>query len=130
MEYEFSRDPVRGGYHAKFSMEHEIFSAWLVDEVGNDQHCIQQIFAKVEQARGHKNIDLTIQGREYLLVLNDLDVVLQLNSDCEGVGGVSSFGDEYLPDDSVNVNSDLARAECGLDDFSQMLTSWQDFLQQ
>jgi len=125
MEYEFSRDPVNGGYHAKFSMEHEVFSAWLVDEVGNDAKRIGQLFATVEKVRGTENVELSLQGREYILIVNDLDVILELNSNCDGVGAAI---DEFLPDENMSVNTDNYRAECGLDDFSQMLTSWQAFL--
>ena len=126
MEYEFSRDPVKGGYHAKFSMEHEVFSSWLFDEVGNDDQRIEQLFQSVEKARSKHNHDLTVQGREFLLTLNEQDVTLELNASCDGVGGSDSFDDGIEED--FSVNNDNYRAACGLDDFSLMLTSWKDFL--
>lgn len=124
MEYEFSRDPVKGGYHAKFSMEHEVFSSWLVDEVGNDRVQIDSLFQSVEKLRQHDSNELTFEGREYLLTLNQMDVTLQLNASCDGMGGVDSI--EFEED--VSINEDNFRAACGLDDFSMMLTSWQKFL--
>ena len=124
MEYEFSRDPVRGGYHAKFSLEHEVFSNWLTDEVGNDQQRIDNLFATVDQVRNRQATELTVQGAEYLLTLNEQDVVLQLNASCEGVGAANGHGLE----EDISVNDDNFVAECGLDDFSIMLTSWRQFL--
>ena len=124
MEYEFSRDPVKGGYHAKFSMEHEVFSSWLVDEVGNDRVQIDSLFQSVEKLRQNDSNELTFEGREYLLTLKQMDVPLQLNASCDGMGGAD--GIEFEED--VSVNEDNFRAACGLDDFSMMLTSWQKFL--
>jgi uncharacterized protein YacL (UPF0231 family) len=124
MEYEFSRDPVKGGYHAKFSMEHEVFSAWLVDEVGNDSSQIDSLFQSVEQIRNNGCSQKTFEGREYLLTLNKQDVTLQLNASCEGLGG--AIGTEFEED--ISINNDNFSAACGLDDFSMMLDSWQDFL--
>jgi uncharacterized protein YacL (UPF0231 family) len=124
MEYEFSRDPVQGGYHAKFSMEHEVFSSWLVDEVGNDANQIDSLVQSVEKLLQHDSNELTFEGREYLLTLNQMDVTLQLNASCDGMGGAN--GMEFEED--VSINDDNFRAACGLDDFSMMLTSWQKFL--
>ena len=126
MEYEFARDPVKGGYHAKFSMEHEVFSTWLVDEVGNDSQRIELLFQHIEKARTQHHQDLTVQGREYLLTINEQDVTLELNVSCDGIGGTDSFDDGL--EDEFSVNNDHYRAACGLDDFSLMLTSWKDFL--
>ena len=126
MEFEFSRDPVRGGYHAKFSMEHEVFSPWLVDEVGNDANQIETLFQSIEQIRQNKAQELTVQGREYLLTLNPMDVTIELNASCEGMGGVNSDGE---PEDDMSINNDNFTAACGLDDFHLMLNSWQAFLE-
>lgn len=123
MEYEFSRDTVKGGFHAKFSMEHEVFSAWLVDEVGNDTNQIDALVQSVEKVRHDRNDELTFEGREYLLTLNEMDVTLQLNASCDGVGrATNDFEDE------ISINDDNFQAACGLDDFSMMLTSWRNFL--
>ncbi|MFT5161694.1 MAG: hypothetical protein ACI9FJ_000260 [Alteromonadaceae bacterium] len=124
MEYEFSRDPVRGGYHARFSMEHEVFSPWLVDEVGNDAGKLKALFDSIEQIQQRKVMELTIEGREYLLTLNPMDVTVQLNSICEEVGATNGAGLE----EDMTVNNDHFYGACGLDDFDMMLRSWQRFL--
>lgn len=124
MEYEFSRDPVRGGYHAKFSMEHEVFSPWLTDEVGNDPKQIKALLQSIEQIRQHKSQELTHEGREYLLTLSNADVTIELNASCEGMGS----NDGSTPDEEFSINNDNFCAACGLDDFNLMLESWQDFL--
>jgi uncharacterized protein YacL (UPF0231 family) len=124
MEYEFSRDTVKGGFNAKFSMEHEVFSSWLVDEVGNDRKQIDSLIESVEKIKHNRNNELTHEGREYLLTLNELDVTLQLNASCEGVGGVATADLEA----EFSVNDDHYQAACGLDDFSLMINSWNDFL--
>lgn len=124
MEYEFSRDSVRGGYHAKFSMEHEVFSPWLVEEVGNNAEQLEALFQSIAQIRQNKAQELTVEGREYLLTLNPMDVTVQLNASCGDPGEVN----DNRVEDEISVNNDHFTAACGLDDFDRMLLSWQNFL--
>ncbi|MFT4927418.1 MAG: hypothetical protein ACI8WB_003525 [Phenylobacterium sp.] len=124
MEFEFSKNTISGGYHAKFSLEHEVFAPWLMDEVGNDASQIKTLFQSIEQLRQHKSQELTVQGREYVLILNNSDVTLQLNASCDGAGGIQGADLE----EELSVNDDNYYAACGLDDFNLMLESWQNFL--
>lgn len=124
MEYEFSHDTVNGGFHAKFSMEHEAFSSWLVEEVGSNAQQIDNLLLSVNKIRQHNTHELTFQGKEYLLTLNEDDVTLQLNASCDGFGSINS----EQRTDELSINHDNFCAECGLDDFSKMLSSWKGFL--
>lgn len=124
MEYEFSRDTVSGGFHAKFSLEHEAFSNWLVEEVGNNSEQISRLFDSIDKIRANGCHEQTFQGREYLLTMDADDVTLQLNAACEGHGSANGDGAEG----ELSVNNDNFCAACGLEDFSMMLSSWKGFL--
>ncbi len=124
MEYEFSRDTVNGGFHAKFSLEHEAFSNWLVDEVGSDAEQVERLLGAVEKVRGGNFVEHAFQGKEYLLNIEGDDVTLRLNAACEGHGAANGDG----LDPALSVNNDNFCAACGLDDFSMMLNAWKGFL--
>jgi uncharacterized protein YacL (UPF0231 family) len=128
MDYEFSRDLVKGGYHVKFSMEHEVFSPWLIDEVGNDSQQLKTLFQSIALIRACKAQELMVEGREYRLTLNLMDVIIELNASCEGVGSANANNADPVGDGETVVNNDNFVAACGLDDFDRMLISWQNFL--
>lgn len=128
MEYEFSRDTVQGGFHAKFSMEHELFATWLVDEVADSKARLAQLQACIDKAAVAHHQDIHFSGREYLLTFHQQEVCLALNSSVEGMGGQGSFDDSHSQQDDLNVSDDSFSNSCGLDDFVMMLASWRTFL--
>lgn len=128
MEYEFSRDTVQGGYHAKFSMEHELFSTWLVDEVADNKERLAQLQDCITRAAVAHYQDIEFSGREYLLTFNQQEVCLALNSSIDGMGGQGCFDDPHPQEDDINVNDDSFSNSCGLDDFALMLAAWRRFL--
>ena len=125
MEYEFSRDPIRGGFHAKFAMEHELFAVWLVDEIGDNKVRIGQLQTCIEQAKTAGD-DVFFAGREYQLSLNQHEVCLALNSSLDDA--VSWQAVEALQAHDVAVDDDHYRNLCGFDDFILMWRCWCEFV--
>ena len=126
MEYEFLRDPTFGGYHAKFSMEHELFAAWLMEEVAADGQKLDKLQLCIDKATVNSHKDIHFTGREYLLTFAQNEVILALNSSCDGMGGFDSI--EQLQEQDLAVDGDYHSNTCGLDDFSLMLNAWRDFI--
>ena len=126
MEYEFLRDPTFGGYHAKFSMEHELFAAWLMEEIATDEQKLDKLQACIEKASVLQHEDIHFTGREYLLTFAGHEVSLALNSSCDGMGGESSF--EQMTEQDLTIDGDYHSNTCGLDDFALMIKAWRDFI--
>lgn len=119
MDYDFSFDeydkPV-----AEFSMGHEAIGTWFSDELGANQQRIEELIDILDQLVHHRIQQRLIEGTEYQLRLNQEDVeVVALSLGLEV--------DEELPEDT-NLYDEESYAECGLEDFQQALTSWQEFI--
>ena len=123
MEFEFLRDPTFGGYHAKFSMEHELFAVWLMEEIGDNKERLSQLQVCIDKAQKLSFEDVQFVGREYLLTLNKDEVHLVLNSALDGVGDYDSYEQQDL-----YVNDQHHANSCGLEDFVQMIAAWREFL--
>ena len=130
MEYEFLRDPTFGGYHAKFSMEHELFAAWLMEEIAADEQKLDKLQQCIKKASVLQYEDIHFTGREYILTFAGHEVSLALNSSCDGIGGGSSFEQmtEQLVEQALAIDGDYHSNTCGLDDFALMIKAWRDFI--
>lgn len=130
MEYEFLQDPTFGGYHAKFSMEHELFAAWLMEEIADDEQKLNKLQVCIEKASVLTHEDIHFIGCEYLLTFAGHEVSLALNSSCDGMGGNDSVEhfEEQLAEQALAIDGDYHSNTCGLDDFALMIKAWRDFI--
>lgn len=119
MDYDFSFDeydkPV-----AEFSMGHEAMGSWFSDELGANQQRIEEIIDVVDQLINHRIEQRLIEGAEYQLRLNQEQAEVRSSS-------LDLDIDEELPEDT-NLYDEESFAECGLEDFQQVLTSWYEFI--
>ncbi|WP_169337030.1 YacL family protein [Algicola sagamiensis] len=124
MEYEFMHDRVNGGYHAKFSEEHELFGRWLLDEVGDDVSNIDQVLDTATNLNGQGD-DTVIRGKEISLSLNHLDALVNHNiaqSDSDLALAIERVGEP------LSVDENGMTSACGLTDFTHMMKEWRDFV--
>lgn len=119
MEYQFSFDIYEKPI-AKLSMGHEVIGRWLSDEVSNNQQTINQILDIISQLERAKIFTRRMAGKDFEISFNQHDV--EITTQCFG----SEFADA-LPEDT-HIYEQESYAECGLQDFKQLLTDWQRFI--
>lgn len=107
---------------ARLSMEHEAFGLWLSDELGNDSTKCQEILTAIHAISQKTQPDYQWQGREFLLRLDreDAEVIL--------LSLLQEYSAEELQDEGLELYEAESRAQCGLDDFRDLLIEWQAFI--
>ncbi|GAA3919436.1 YacL family protein [Litoribacillus peritrichatus] len=133
MEYQFSSDyssqPV-----ATCSMDHEAFGHWLTEEMASDEKKVHHILSQIEALQAQKIDQFILKGSEYSLKLTQEDAVVGATH-----VGFEAFNDELcaVSDDSQDLgfeHDELAlddqqgTAMCGLEDFSDLIHAWLDFV--
>jgi len=119
VDYDFTFDEYDKPI-AEFSMGHEAIGSWFNDELGANQQRIEELVDIIEQLLSHRIQQRQVDGTEYQLRMNQEDVeVVALSLGLEV--------DEELPE-NTNLYDDESYAECGLEDFQQVLISWQEFI--
>ncbi|OUS25558.1 hypothetical protein A9Q98_12130 [Thalassotalea sp. 42_200_T64] len=120
MEYSFRTDFITGQPLADFSYGHEAFGPWLEQEIGKDSVKLQKITDLIAKVMNHDEICRI--GKEYTLTIASGEVEISANA---------NHIDSELPDNLVNDVDDFVQdstASCGLEDFVEMLNSWQEFI--
>lgn len=123
MNYQFTRD-ISGQALAKFDMGAETFAQWFSEELGNDKAKIDTLLNAIEQLNNKQIKDFELPGKE---------INLRLNTD--EVEAVSKYvdGDDFenlaedLPE-GTQVYDQESASGCGLEDFTQVLISWKEFI--
>jgi len=121
MEFKFKTDTLNDSYRVEFSMEHEAFGRWLLNELGTEPKDINALLTIVNSLKGNNEVEKIIEGRDFSLTLTNDDVLvmansLHLNSDLPEGEDLSHYDDE-------------STSGCGLEDFEIMLESWLEFVQ-
>lgn len=119
MEYEF-RQGIDGSLHAAFSMDHEVIGRWLTDEIGRDPSKIASLITKLNQVQTGESLGFTSTGRCFSLEIDQNDVSIISNE-------FSSQTDDELQE-FMTLYTAESQAFCGVDDFHQVLLSWQAFI--
>ncbi|WP_163934751.1 YacL family protein [Paraferrimonas sp. SM1919] len=119
MEAEFRRDPITGLLVTEFSMGHEAFAVWFNEEYAADkslQKQLQQWLAEDPFKLGAKWQHI---GSEVNLVIEDGQVQVWANA---------LHGEEVaLDDDALNIDNSLLEADCGLEDFIEVIAAFHKF---
>ena len=119
MNYQFMHDH-QGKPFAQFDMGSETFSRWFSEELGNDHNKIAAIFAAIQQLQSEQIKEFVLQGNDIRLTLDPEEVeVRSKNLDIDAPDELPE-GTELYDQESI--------AGCGLEDFIQVLTSWNDFV--
>ncbi|NKF51320.1 YacL family protein [Shewanella sp. WXL01] len=122
MEYEFRRNRLEGTVFAEFSMEHVVLGRWFSEELGSDVALIKHVLAQVLLLQSgslehwrHVGGDLTIDlDREQVRVF----------------ANVMAQDEELELQESMSLYNAESESFCGLEDFEQVLLSWQAFIEQ
>jgi len=121
VDYEFTLNeydqPV-----AEFSMGFETLGHWLSEEVGDNQHRIEELLRIIQQLEQHRLNSHELFGKNFHGHINQDEVkIFSLALD----GTV----DEELPENTQLYDDELSAA-CGLQDFKHALLNWQAFVTQ
>ena len=120
MEYQFTKNSLTGGYHIRCSMGHEIVGRWLLDEVGTDRQKLAELFGYIAELKQGSILEANQEGQEISVSLTRDDVIVQ-----ENVLAHDQPMDEHCEFDFYDSES---TACCGLEDFEELLNSWQSFI--
>ena len=118
MEFEFRRD-ITGQLQASFSMGHEAFASWLLDELARRPTVLSQVYREIERLQSGEGWEYQLEGEEYVLKLS--------RQEAEVRNARVDFDHEQEIEDSLGYYDDENQACCGLDDFKSMLDEWQRF---
>ncbi|KFZ39201.1 hypothetical protein HR45_02075 [Shewanella mangrovi] len=120
MEYEFRRDMLSGAPWASFSMEHQIMGQWFSEELGNDNALCQQVKGVIDQLQQRKLNDWQLVGGDLTLQMDTEQVRIYAH--------VMDFDNDAEIEDNMALYDAESEAYCGLEDFEQVLDSWQRFI--
>jgi len=121
MEYRFRKDTLNDSYRVDFSMGHEAFGSWLLNELGPESLKVSELIASLAAVKLLKSEqEVLIEGGDFSLVLTRDDALVRANS-------LNIDVDLPEGEDFSHYDDELASA-CGLDDFEIMLESWLAFL--
>ncbi|WP_434341322.1 YacL family protein [Motilimonas cestriensis] len=120
MEFEFKRDMLHNTIKSHFSMGHEALGVWLEQEINMDLACIFRLLNQIQllQTQGVEQFELL--GAEFSLFLNQ--------EEAKVVANILLSDNDELPDD-MSFYDEESLALCGLEDFEQVLISYQRFIQ-
>lgn len=119
MDYQFIRND-RAEPAAIFEMGAETLGLWFSEELGRDRQKIKHLLDVIQQLE-HKDIEqYALQGREFNMDLtrDEIEVYAAITRD-EGVIDI--------PEDTELYDQESI-CGCGLEDFKEVLLSWQEFV--
>ena len=120
MEFDFRKDYFSDKATVKLSMGHEAFGTWLEQE-GQKTDWVDTLLTIITQLQSHEITEYKLMGSEFCLYLN-IDEVKIINHSLHDTG--SSLEDA----NDLNFYDQEIQAECGLEDFSNLLESWLEFI--
>jgi len=120
MDYQFRHD-LYGRCHAVLSSGLEAFAHWLNDELQDNSKLSKLLLQQIEQLQQRQQWEFQHPGREFTLRMNQQEVEVR----------AMLLDDEHdLAPEELNHYDQESCAECGLDDFRQLLEAWQHFIEQ
>lgn len=119
MEYTFKTDFITGLPLAQFTYGHEAFSPWLEQEISKDLLKLERVMAFVTGVNVQTD---TLVGKEYTLTIENGEVEVKAN-----IENIENMLPEHLLGDVDDFEQNSV-ATCGLEDFIEMLESWQTFI--
>jgi hypothetical protein len=122
MEYQFRHDPITGVATAKFSIDHEVIGHWLETELGKDEQKLTEILTAIDLVAHRKQQEIMLEGHEFSALLTPDEVTIQSNQ------SINAEEDAELQAQELHDCDDINFAECGLDDFREVILSWAKFI--
>ncbi|BDM63471.1 UPF0231 protein [Shewanella sp. NFH-SH190041] len=120
MEYEFRRNSLDGTVLALFSMDHEVIGRWLTEELGQNTTAIAELLDVIAALQQNRRSQFRLVGRDLTLELDTEQAWIRAN--------VLGYEQDFELEEAMSLYDCESEAGCGLEDFEQVLLSWQDFL--
>lgn len=120
MEFDFKKDYFSDKAVVKLSMGHEAFGTWLEQE-GQKKDWVEALLLVVEQLQKHHIADYKLVGSEFSLYLNTEEASIINHS-------LHSSESDLEDANDLNFYDQEIQAECGLEDFLNLLDSWLEFI--
>ncbi len=119
MEYRFKKDYL-GNPVSQLSTGHEALGCWLNEELKQNTALMNQLETVISELEDHKRLEFLLEGVDYNLLLtrDSAEVKAKLMA-TEMMDDLNEDLDYY---DSESFS------QCGLDDFKQLLASWQNYI--
>ena len=120
MEFDFKKDYFSGKSTVKMSMGHEAFGTWLEQE-GQSKLWVEHLLTVVKQLQLREINEYKLPGSEFALYLTIEEAKIINHS-------------LHDPEMSLDEQSELnfydqeIQAECGLEDFQNLMNSWLTFI--
>ena len=120
MEFDFKKDYFSDKATVKLSMGHEAFGTWLEQE-GQKKDWVEALLTVIAQLQTKEITEYKLIGDEFALDLNIEEAIIinhslyQSDSDLEDANDLNFYDQEI-------------QAECGLEDFLNLIESWLEFI--
>ena len=122
MEFDFKKDYFSDKATVKLSMGHEAFATWLEQE-GQKKEWVEKLIVIIKQLQAREITEYKLVGNEFCLYLTIEEAKITNHSLHD------SDPDSVLEDaNDLNFYDQEIEAECGLEDFCNLLESWLAFI--
>lgn len=124
MEYDFSYDSATKQYGLVLAAEFQILANFLLDEFAVDSAALGQLIQQLTALTAHD--DWRYQGKEFVLDVQQLEVMLQHNSLLHDHN--STTEQQLLLEEQLQLDEHGLSCHCGLEDLLKLLQDWQQFI--
>ncbi|MGI5308362.1 YacL family protein [Rheinheimera sp. WS51] len=124
MEYDFSYDSATKQYGLVLAAEFQILANFLLDEFAVDSAALGQLIQQLTALTAHD--DWRYQGKEFVLDVQQLEVMLQHNSLLHDHN--STTEQQLLLEEQLQLDEHGLSCHCGLEDLVKLLQDWQQFI--
>lgn len=120
MEFDFKKDYFSEKATVKLSMGHEAFATWLEQE-GQKKDWVNELLVKIEALQKRELTEYKLAGSEFDLYLNIEEARVVNHSLHDSQSELEDDNDLHFYDQEIE-------AECGLEDFLNLISSWSEFI--
>lgn len=127
MEFEFRKDFITGKATVQLSMEQHAFAVWLEQE-GQLIAWLDALMLKIKSLQKKEAVEYKIMGSEFVLLLTQDEALVTHHR-------LFDNEDDQHQDELLMNEEDLSlynleiEASCGLEDFSNLIDSWREFIE-
>lgn len=120
MEFDFKKDYFSDKATVKLSMGHEAFGTWLEQE-GQQKKWVNSLLSTISSLQLRDITEYKLMGSEFCLYLNTEEAKIVNHSLHDSESALEDANDLHFYDQEI-------QAECGLEDFLNLMTSWNEFI--
>lgn len=118
MDYEFSND-FAGNQVVRCSMGHEALGSWLTAEIGTNAMLIEKLLAAIQRLQQRQAWEFHLEGAEYAIELTREEAIIRAHT---------LFADADELTEGIDYYDAESLAQCGLEDFAELLRAWCRFI--